>query len=94
MKIEIDLLNEPTSYKIQLLAVNKYIQNNITNTEDFNFFGEPCNQNDLTLYTKVKLKETPKGTSTIIKLDETYRKFYISCRKTPTMYKFTVRNAQ
>lgn len=87
MKIEIELLNEPSTYKIQMLAVDKYIKNNTLKTETIDFLG-------LTISEVPTIKETVKGIGVKVELDKYLRKFHVSCNKTKGgIYKFKVWNA-
>lgn len=87
MKIEIELLNEVTIYKPQMLAVDKYIINNTIKVEESDFLGIVVSQ-------KPVIKETPENTGLKIELDGYHRSFHVSCRKTKSgVYKFKVWNA-
>ena len=87
MKIEIELLDEPTSYKVQMLAVEKYIKENTLKLDKTEFLG-------LTVAEKPSIKETAKNTGHKIEIEESYRRFHISCKKTKGgIYKFKVWNA-
>jgi hypothetical protein len=87
MKIEIELLNEPTTYKAQLLVVEKYIKENTLKLESIDFFGIP-------VATRPTIKETPKNCGVKIETEESYRKYHVSCRRTKGgIYKFNVWNA-
>lgn len=84
MKIEINLLNKPSLYHLQLQAVNQYIKNNSNYKENIEFVG-------IKLGEIVKIKETLKNTGIKIELDKSWVKFYVSCRKTKNgLYKFKV----
>jgi hypothetical protein len=87
MNIQIELLNEPTTYKMQFLAVDKYIKENTLKLDEFDFLG-------INVATYPTIKETPKNTGVKIKLEETYREFHVSCKRTKGgTYKFQVWNA-
>jgi hypothetical protein len=94
MKIQIELLDEPSSYDLQFLTVLKYIKENTTSTKDYNYFAEPVKVGDLTLFSKIEVKETKPNTGVEIDLDGCWRKFHVSCKKTKGgVYKFKVWNA-
>jgi len=93
MRIQIDLLDEPESYDLQLLAINEYIKRNTISRQDYNFLGGLKKKNELCLFSKIVINETFKNTSVIITPKDTWRKFYVSCKRTNTMYKFNIRNA-
>lgn len=87
MKIEIELLDEPNSFDIQMSAINKYIKDNTISSEDIEFFG-------LNIATKVQIKTTAKNTGVKIEQENTWRKFHVSCSRTKGgLYKFKVWNA-
>lgn len=103
MKIEIDLINDIDAYKIQLLAVNKYIKENIESIKNFDFFGRKITVKNpflksMTLFSIPEIKETNKKFSTKISMqlskNHIEKEFWIDCKKTPTnIYKFKLRNA-
>ena len=87
MKIEIELLNDPISYKAQLLVVDKYIKENTTKVDIIDFMGLPVS-------TIPTIKETPKNCGVKIEIEESYRRYHVSCKKTKGgIYKFKVWNA-
>lgn len=87
MKIEIELLDDPIAYKAQLLVVEKYIKENTTKVEVKEFLG-------IAVATKPTIAETPKNCGVKIEIEESYRRFHVSCKKTKGgIYKFKVWNA-
>lgn len=88
MKIEIDL-NNSLPLKGQLLAVDKYIRQNIKSTIDFDCWGEQIlkGENKTAFSSIPVVAETPKNTG--YKLETDFGKYHVSCRKTKGgMYKF------
>lgn len=87
MKIEIELLNDLISYKAQLLVVDKYIKENTIKVDITDFIGLPVS-------TVPTIKETPKNYGVKIEIEESYRRYHVSCKKTKGgIYKFKVWNA-
>jgi len=87
MKIEIELLDDPISYKAQMLVVAKYIKENTTKTELVDFLR-------IAVATIPTIKETAKNTGVKIEIEESYRRFHLSCNKTKGgIYKFKVWDA-
>lgn len=87
MKIELELLNDPISFKSQMLVVAEYIRKNTVKTEVMDFLGIPVS-------TKVVLKETMKNCGEKIEIEGSYRRYHVSCRRTKGgVYKFKVWNA-
>jgi len=94
MKIEVDLINEPSSYELQLEIIAQYIKNNTESIENYNCWGELTKTNDVTFFSIPKIKETNKNEGVISFLKTGYRKFWLHCKKTPKgIYKFKIRNA-
>jgi len=95
MKIEIDLLEEPTSYEIQIKAVLQYIKENTIKTENYGCFGDIVKVQDVVFFSKIEIKPSKKGLYSLIEIKDVWRKFYIYCNKTQKgTYKFKVKNAQ
>lgn len=87
MKLEIELLNEVSTYKVQMLCVEKYIEENTIKVDEIDFLGIYVAQTPI-------IKETPKDTGVKINIDLSYRCYHVSCRKTKGgIYKFKVWNA-
>lgn len=87
MKVEIELLNESNSYKVQMLAVDRYIKDNTIKVFKTDFLG-------ITVSEEPVIKETNKNCGQKIEIEESYRKFHVSCKKTKGgIYKFKVWNA-
>jgi hypothetical protein len=87
MKIELELLNEPRIFDKQMMVVNKYIEENTIKLETNVFLGITISENPV-------IRETPKNTGVKIEIENCWRKFHVSCRKTKGgIYKFKVWNA-
>lgn len=87
MKIEIELLNEPNTYLSQFDAVDEYIRQYTQKVDKTDFLG-------ITVAEIPVIKETFKNTGVKIEPKSTWRKYYVSCRKTKGgVYKFKVWNA-
>lgn len=87
MKIEIDLLDEISSYEGQFEVVRQYIKKNTESIDNTKFFG-------LLTSEIPKIKETKKYTGEKIKPNCSWREYHVSCRKTNKgVYKFKVWNA-
>lgn len=87
MKIEVELLDDPVAYKAQLLSVEKYIKDNTIKLEMSDFLGIP-------IATTPTIRETNKNCGEKIEIEESCRRFHVSCKKTKGgIYKFKVWNA-
>ena len=97
MKIEINLLNEPSIYDLQLKIVNQYINDNTEYIENYNCFGELITsemENKVIFYSIPKIRETNKDQGVLSFLKGNYRKFWLHCKRTKKgIYKFNLRNA-
>lgn len=87
MKIEIELLDDITSYEGQFEAVRKYIKENTIKINTVDFMK-------IVIAEIPEIKQTIKNTGERIKPECTWREYYVSCKKTKKgMYKFKVWNA-
>lgn len=87
MNIRVTLFGEPSSYKIQLEAISEYIKQNTIKVDTTDVLGITVGYSPL-------IKETPKGQGEKIKLESTWQKFHVSCRRTKGgIYKFNIWNA-